>query len=264
MPALIDNFTKEELAEIVKNSTNMREVIKKIGYNATSGSNNRTVKSRLEKYGIDYSHFTSNILTKVIRSEENVFIENSTATQKVLREWYKKGNYTKYKCSICGQEPIWQGKDLTLILDHINGHNHDDRLENLRWVCPNCNQQLDTTGFKNKIKLNQEEFKNDYFLNQNLQSENLNNNYCIDCGKKISKKSIRCNECESKHRIIPLENMPITREELKGLIRTLPFTTIALRFGVTDNAIRKWCDKFNLPRSKKEIQNYSDKEWALI
>jgi len=44
--------------------------------------------------------------------------------------------------------PEWQNKPLTLILDHINGNNKDHRLENLRWVCPNCNQQLETTGFK--------------------------------------------------------------------------------------------------------------------
>ena len=37
-----------------------------------------------------------------------------------------------------------------MILDHINGDNKDDRLENLRWVCPNCNYQLDTTNGKNK------------------------------------------------------------------------------------------------------------------
>lgn len=58
--------------------------------------------------------------------------------------------------------------------------------------------------------------------------------------------------------------MPITREELKDLIRTTPFTTIASQFGYTDNAIRKWCDKFNLPRKKSEINSYSDEEWTKI
>ena len=48
------------------------------------------------------------------------------------------------------------GKVLTLILDHKNGHNHDDRLENLRWVCPNCNQQLDTTNGRNVKKLKEQ------------------------------------------------------------------------------------------------------------
>ena len=87
---------------------------------------------------IDYSRFISP-KTLVKRQENNVFIENSTASQATLRRWYLKGEYTPYVCSICGQEPLWCGKELTLILDHINGKNHDDRLENLRWVCPNCN-----------------------------------------------------------------------------------------------------------------------------
>ena len=55
-----------------------------------------------------------------------------------------------------------------------------------------------------------------------------------------------------------------SREELKQLIRTTPFTTIAKQYGVTDNAIRKWCDFENLPRTKKEINSYSDEEWELI
>ncbi|MBP3801351.1 MAG: HNH endonuclease [Clostridia bacterium] len=88
-----------------------------------------------------------------------MFIENFTADQKTLRDWYLKGKYTEYKCDICGLEPFWNGKELTLILDHINGHNHDDRLENLRWVCPNCNQQLPTTNGKNIKRLKEECFK---------------------------------------------------------------------------------------------------------
>jgi predicted RNA-binding Zn-ribbon protein involved in translation (DUF1610 family) len=145
LSAKIDNFTVEELKQLVKESTSFNDLIPKLGYNTRSGSNHNTVKKRLDLYSIDYSHF--NNLNRTIRNENNVFIKDSTATQKVLREWYKKGQYTKYICSICGQEPIWQGKELTLILDHINGNNTDDRLENLRWVCPNCNQQLPTTGF---------------------------------------------------------------------------------------------------------------------
>ena len=58
--------------------------------------------------------------------------------------------------------------------------------------------------------------------------------------------------------------MLISREELKKLIRTTPFTTIGKQYGVTDNTVRKWCDKYNLPRKVKEIKSYSDEEWELI
>ena len=128
----------------------MKQVIDAIGYATHSGSNNVTVKRRLDHYNIDYSHFSCT--ERIERQPDNIFIEGSTASQKTLRKWYKNGNYTPYKCSICGQDPLWNGKELTLILDHINGINHDDRLENLRWVCPNCNQQLPTTGFRGKKK----------------------------------------------------------------------------------------------------------------
>lgn len=246
MPALIDQYSKEQLETIVKNSLSIKEVIDKLGYATHSGSNNQTVKNRLEKLNIDYSHFTT-ATNRTERTVENIFIENSTASQATLRRWYLKGNYTPYICSICGQEPVWQGKELTLILDHINGSNHDNKLENLRWVCPNCNQQLETTGFRN---FNKETIK--------LKK------YCIDCGKEISLKAERCLDCARKNKIVPIENMPVTREELKDLIRKESFVQIGAKFAITDNAIRKWCDKFNLPRTKKEINSYSDKEWEDI
>lgn len=245
MGALIDTYTDEEFINIVKNSSSMKEISTKIGYSAYSGDSLARIRKRLDKLNISTEHFSENNKRPVKRNEENIFIENSTADQKTLRKWYIKGKYTEYKCSICGQEPFWQGKDLTLILDHINGSNHDDRLENLRWVCPNCNQQLDTTGSKNIKKI-------------------AKKYYCIDCGCEISQGSIRCMGCEAKSRIIPISDMPITREELKKLIRISPFTAIGTQYGVSDNAIRKWCDKFNLPRTKSEIKKYSDEEWSKI
>ena len=73
-------------------------------------------------------------------------------------------------------------KKITLILDHINGFNRDHRLKNLRWVCPNCNSQLETTNGKN--------------VNHGKRKVN----YCIDCNKPISRRSTRCVECEKIRR----------------------------------------------------------------
>lgn len=55
-----------------------------------------------------------------------------------------------------------------------------------------------------------------------------------------------------------------SRDELKQLIRTKSFLQIGKMYGVSDNAIRKWCDFEKLPRKKNEINKYTDEEWALI
>ena len=146
MATKLDKFTDEEFREIVARNISLNGVALAIGYTTANGTTGTKLRNRIKELGISTEHFTRKPIT---RTPENIFIENSTAAQKTLRKYYLEGKYTPYICSICGQEPIWQGKELTLILDHINGHNKDDRLENLRWVCPNCNQQLDTTGSKN-------------------------------------------------------------------------------------------------------------------
>lgn len=81
--ALIDLYSKEELETIVKGSSSLAEVVHKIGYSTHSGDNNATLKNRLKEYGIDTSHFKHNNCTK--RSPENIFVENSTANQTVMR-----------------------------------------------------------------------------------------------------------------------------------------------------------------------------------
>lgn len=84
---------------------------------------------------------------------------------------------------------------------------------------------------------------------------------CPKCGKFITNTASFCVECykeEKKPKDIP------SRDELKELIRTMPFTTIGEKYGRTDNAIRKWCDSYSLPRRKSDINKFTDEEWKLV
>lgn len=145
--SLIDNFSSKEFANIINSSTSYIECLNKMGYKSRSGTTYKILKARIEKEGLDISHFTGHQFGSKTLTKEMVFKKDSSVSQHALRNWFKE-EPIKYECSICGQLPIWQNKSLTLILDHINGINNDNRLENLRWVCPNCNQQLETTGYK--------------------------------------------------------------------------------------------------------------------
>ena len=142
----VDNFSNEELQNLINESSSFTELAKKIGYHTKSGAIISLIKRELENRKIQVNFQKREIIKRTV---DNIFILNSSADQKTLRRWYLKGQYSEYKCSICGLEPFWNGKELTLTLDHINGNNKDDRLENLRWICPNCDRQLPTFGARN-------------------------------------------------------------------------------------------------------------------
>lgn len=100
---------------------------------------------------------------------------------------------------------------------------------------------------------------------RNKRNHKKQNNYkeCPTCGKKMYRTSEVCRMCSDKERYgNKLDN--INREHLKELIRTTPFTTIANQYKVSDNAIRKWCRKYNLPYKSSEIKKYTDEEWKSI
>lgn len=240
--SILKSYTKEELKNFLQEATSLTDFLFLLGYNAYSGSVVKTAKEYFKEIGLEEEYKQ---IAPIKRNPDNIFIVNSTASQKVLRKYYKRGNYTPYVCSICGQQPEWNGKPLTLILDHINGNNKDDRLENLRWVCPNCNQQLPTTGSKNRQKIER--------------------NHCPDCGKIISQKSHYCSSCAGKHTSKEIIENIISREELKKELRNKTLDSIGKKYGKTSgNAVKKWCDYYGLPRLKRDIKNYSDEEWELI
>lgn len=85
--------------------------------------------------------------------------------------------------------------------------------------------------------------------------------FCPQCGAIISQKATLCVDCYNKKR--RKVERP-SREELKALIREQPFVQIAKYYGVSDNAVRKWCDAYELPRKKTEINKISDREWSKI
>lgn len=94
-----------------------------------------------------------------------------------------------------------------------------------------------------------------------------NEHFCIKCGCKIDKdnQSGMCIKCYNESRRNNSKiNSRITKEELKKLIREYSFLQIGKMFNVTDSAIRKWCDHYNLPKHSREIKKITDEEWDKL
>jgi 5-methylcytosine-specific restriction endonuclease McrA len=87
---------------------------------------------------------------------EQVFVENSTYSRTHLKKRIIKENILPYICSECGLKDMWNNKPIVLHLDHINGINNDNRIENLRFLCPNCHSQQPTYSRGQGKKKNKE------------------------------------------------------------------------------------------------------------
>lgn len=191
-----------------------------------------------------------------------------------FRQKRKRDLITLYggKCSLCGYNKSIKAlefhhikpQDKKYALGTGNCHKLQDDLTEAKkclLVCANCHREIHD-GFYNDVNLfDYQKIDNQIEIEKLSISKDL---FCKDCGVQITiySKSGYCNSCAQKHRA-KVQNKP-SREELKSLIRTLPFLKIATIYNVSDNAIRKWCDKYSLPRNKKDINNYSDAQWLKI
>ena len=166
----------------------------------------------------------------------------------IRRYMLEKSNYA---CEKCGWNLINPTTGLCpLEIHHIDGDYQNNEEVNLQVLCPNCHSLTDNYKSLNISSRDRTNYTN-------RKSENQ----CIVCGIAISSQSIRCRKCESENRKI---DKPITREELKNLIRTNSFVKIGEQFNVSDNTIRKWCIGFNLPSKKTIINKYNNEEWEKV
>ena len=175
------------------------------------------------------------------------------------------------KCCICGFNK-WQS---ALEFHHINPEEKEfglttssttkaieKQLEEMKkciLVCSNCHRGIHSNNLT--IPENWKDFYNNNIAKQLIEETHAKKHYCITCGKEKGRKGIYCPECAKIHQ--RKTDRP-NREILKNLIRTTPFRKIGLDYGVSDNAIRKWCKAENLPSTKKEINSYTDEEWGNI
>ena len=158
----IYKLSDEQFVELLKKSSTISEVLFKLGYTVKGNSwGYSQVKRRMDDLNLDYSIFKGkSAVIKITKlnnvRKEDILKENCKHQRIVLRRYVIKNNLIPYKCAICGCTE-WQGKTLSLELDHINGINNDNRLENLRFLCPNCHSQTSTYGSRNQ-QLNSSEY----------------------------------------------------------------------------------------------------------
>lgn len=145
-------------AKAVEESISIAGVIRALGRSIT-GSNYRFVRREVVRLDLNTSHWKGQAHGTSPQERvpwAEVLVENSRhpINRRRKRSLIREG-FLKNKCAICECPPEWNGKPLVLRLDHQNGVRNDNRVENLRLVCPNCDSQLETYCGRNKAPVGQ-------------------------------------------------------------------------------------------------------------
>ena len=151
-------YTDEQFIEAVKNNFSIREVLKTLGL-APAGGSYKLFHARVKKLNLDTSHFTGQaylkgkshdwspkISLKEILIKDSLYSNTSSLRRRLIKE-----SILLDQCNRCGLTE-WQGEKLSLHLDHIDGDNTNNSIENLRILCPNCHSLTPTYCGKNKGK----------------------------------------------------------------------------------------------------------------
>lgn len=216
----MSHYTESQFRIAVAESTSVSGVVQRIG-RARVGTNFDLVRKEIARLNLDTSHWVRQPWVSPSPDEE-VFQEGSRFSTGVVKKRVLAKRLLPYRC-ICGLTSEWQGARLVLRLDHINGKRNDHRLENLRFLCPNCDSQTETYCGRNKAR------------------KPGTSGFCTICQVNPC-KGLRCRSCSHKgntsNQSKPKIDWPPTSELIRRVSET-SYLAVARELGVSDNAIRK-------------------------
>lgn len=259
------NINNETLLKACSNSFSIAATLKSLELIETNNTNRRWLKYKILELNINIAHWTGqghlkgkshNWSAKI--PTNNILIENSTyLNTNSLKKRLIKESLLNDVCYVCNIKGEWCEKKLILQLDHINGIRSDNRIDNLRLLCPNCHSQTDTFCSKKRTADEQlyaskiEELKTARKLQLTPKPKQ-----CL-CGKTMSYNSKHCFQCEvdyrktTEYRQNRIANQKTkinwpTDTDLVKILKNNNFLSASKILGVSDNAIRKRLKRRNL------------------
>lgn len=232
-------WTDEQLSDAVTTSKTYSQVLEKLGLKLCGGTH-ANIKLNIKRLGLSTDHFHlqgwctgkhhKRLMSFVKIPTEKILVKDSTYTNThELKKRLIKEGLLEEKCELCGMGNEWQSKFISLQLDHKDGDRCNNQLENLRILCPNCHSQTESFAGKRKKKFVKKNRKTIcvnkcVFCNLDYEAKDKKQKYCsYECHKKSLRKIDRP-----------------SKEQLINELAESNYVQVGKKYGVSDNAIRKW------------------------
>lgn len=231
---------RHQVAEAIGSCSSVKECLEYLGLRAAGGNYNQFYlwcnRHELIPPIWDRSSHVIKYHQKNLVPLSKILTKDSSYNRGSLKRRLVSEGILEEKCDVCDILPSWNGKSLTLQLDHRNGIYNDNRLTNLRLLCPNCHSQT----------LN--------FAGRRSQAANRSIPSCSRCRNIISRTSSSglCRKCAgSRNNFWRRKVVRPKKEELFRMVWDRPTSQIAKELNVSDKAISKWCKSYGISKPSR-------------
>jgi hypothetical protein len=215
----------EAVLQAIKISSSLASTLKTLGL-TISGTSSQVLKRRIERLQADTSHWDQPRKATVRCPSERMFVKDSTIGNKCVKRRIVQENLLPPKCAICSGS-TWFGRVIPLELDHVNGDNRDNRLTNLRLLCPNCHSLTPTNN--RGLRPTTSSVKCRYCQNESRFK------VCVSCREE--RKAVQANRPSLRGRKRKIDWPPA--EALRSKVEMTSYCEVARELGVSDNSVRK-------------------------